>query len=140
MRSPPSHLVGLGLVRRWGREEGRAGGGGDLEPGRALVVGDAGAHVRRCDGGAIDSADSIVTIFRLFSTSNKLHLLLSLTHASGGVAGGEAAHWKELVGAIRTSRRQLSNSPALGGRRRSRAAAPVSAPSQHASPSHTTAV
>ena len=31
----------LGLSRGWGREEGRAGGGGDLELGRALVVGDA---------------------------------------------------------------------------------------------------
>ena len=99
--------------------------------------------MRRCDGGAIDSADSIVTIFRLFSTSNKLHLLLSLTHASGGVAGSKAARWKVLVGVIRTSRRQLSNSPALGGRRRSRAAAPRAAggaASQHAGSSHTTAV
>ena len=99
--------------------------------------------MRRCDGGAIDSADSIVTIFVQSCSCSNLDLLLSLTHASGGVAGGKAARWKVLVGVIRTSRRQLSNSPALGGRRRSRAAAPRAAggaASQHAGSSHTTAV
>ena len=73
---------------------------GCARPRRAHACDDTvtGAHVRRCDGGAIDGADSIVTTFRLFFTSSKLHSLRSLTHAPGGVAGGEAAHWKELVG------------------------------------------
>ena len=104
---------------------------------------DTGAHARRCDGGAVDSADSIVTIFVQSCSCSNLDLLLSLTHASGGVAGGKAARWKVRVGVIRTSRRQLSNSPALGGRLRSRAAAPRAAggaASQHAGSSHTTAV
>ena len=54
--------------------------GGCARPRRAHACDDTdtGAHARRFDGGAIDSADSIVTTFRLFSSSSKLYSLRTL--------------------------------------------------------------